>query len=78
VQAVQDLRRLFELVAAYGHGDWVTFDASIIRGLAYYTGAQLRTTSSAHTSYMRRETAFLGDTAGLRRSETATLSVFAD
>ena len=35
---MQDLRRLFELVAAYGHADWVTFDASIIRGLAYYTG----------------------------------------
>ena len=39
LQAVRDLRRLFELVAAYGYADWLAFDASIIRGLAYYTGA---------------------------------------
>ncbi len=39
MQAVRDLRRLLELVDAYGHADWLAFDASIIRGLAYYTGA---------------------------------------
>jgi len=33
-----DLRRLFELLAAYGLEDRVTFDASVVRGLAYYTG----------------------------------------
>ena len=38
-QAVRDLRRLLELVEAYGHTEWLTFDASIIRGLAYYTGS---------------------------------------
>ena len=33
-----DLSRLFELVDAYGLGPWVQFDASVVRGLAYYTG----------------------------------------
>ena len=33
-----DLARLFELLDAYGVADRVEFDASIVRGLAYYTG----------------------------------------
>lgn len=37
-QAVRQLSRLFELCEAYGIGDWVEFDASVVRGLAYYTG----------------------------------------
>jgi histidyl-tRNA synthetase len=36
--ARRDLLRLFELLAAYGLSDRVEFDASIVRGLAYYTG----------------------------------------
>lgn len=36
--AVAELRRLFELAAAYGYADRLLFDASIVRGLAYYTG----------------------------------------
>jgi len=36
--AVADLRRLFDLLACYGLEDRVVFDASIVRGLAYYTG----------------------------------------
>ncbi|RIL01510.1 MAG: histidine--tRNA ligase [Proteobacteria bacterium] len=36
--AVAELRRLFELLAAYGVADRVDFDASVVRGLAYYTG----------------------------------------
>jgi histidyl-tRNA synthetase len=36
--AAASLRELFELLAAYGVGDRVVFDASIVRGLAYYTG----------------------------------------
>jgi histidyl-tRNA synthetase len=36
--AAADLRRLFELLDAYGLGDRVGFDASVVRGLAYYTG----------------------------------------
>jgi histidyl-tRNA synthetase len=33
-----DLSRLLELLDAYGVADRVAFDASIVRGLAYYTG----------------------------------------
>lgn len=36
--AVADLRTLFDLAAAYGYADWLVFDASVVRGLAYYTG----------------------------------------
>ncbi len=35
---VQELRELFSLAASYGYADWLAFDASIVRGLAYYTG----------------------------------------
>jgi histidyl-tRNA synthetase len=37
-RAHADLLRLFELLEAYGVADRVAFDASIVRGLAYYTG----------------------------------------
>jgi histidyl-tRNA synthetase len=33
-----ELRRLFELLDAYGLAGRVAFDASVVRGLAYYTG----------------------------------------
>ena len=36
--AVHQLERLFELCEAYGIEDWILFDASVVRGLAYYTG----------------------------------------
>ncbi|MBW1843863.1 MAG: histidine--tRNA ligase [Deltaproteobacteria bacterium] len=36
--ALAEIARLFELIDAYGHADRVAFDASIVRGLAYYTG----------------------------------------
>jgi histidyl-tRNA synthetase len=36
--AVQQLERLLELCDAYGIRDWILFDASVVRGLAYYTG----------------------------------------
>jgi histidyl-tRNA synthetase len=36
--AVRDLLRLFELLDAYGIAGKVDFDASVVRGLAYYTG----------------------------------------
>lgn len=35
---VTQLRRLFELAEGYGFQDWLAFDASVVRGLAYYTG----------------------------------------
>jgi histidyl-tRNA synthetase len=37
-RAIGELRRLFELLGAYGVADRVDFDASVVRGLAYYTG----------------------------------------
>ena len=36
--AMRELSDLLELCDAYGIRDWVTFDASVVRGLAYYTG----------------------------------------
>lgn len=36
--AVVDLKRFFAEMESYGFGDWVQFDASVVRGLAYYTG----------------------------------------
>ncbi len=36
--ALADLKRLFDLLDAYGVAARVTFDASLVRGLAYYTG----------------------------------------
>ena len=33
-----ELRELFDLLAGYGVADRVVFDASVVRGLAYYTG----------------------------------------
>ena len=35
---VVQLRELFGLAEAYGYADWLRFDASLVRGLAYYTG----------------------------------------
>jgi histidyl-tRNA synthetase len=37
-RALADLRKLYELLDAYGIADQVPFDASVVRGLAYYTG----------------------------------------
>ena len=37
-EAVLELDSLFGLIEAYGASDWVALDASVVRGLAYYTG----------------------------------------
>ncbi len=37
--AVSELNALFDLIDSYGMSEWVEFDASIVRGLAYYTGS---------------------------------------
>ena len=37
--AVSELNSLFDSIDSYGILEWVEFDASIVRGLAYYTGA---------------------------------------
>jgi len=36
--AVQQISKLLTLCEAYGISDWIIFDASVVRGLAYYTG----------------------------------------
>jgi histidyl-tRNA synthetase len=36
--AVQQLERFLDLCQAYGIEDWIVLDASVVRGLAYYTG----------------------------------------
>ena len=37
--AVSELNSLFDSINLYGISEWVEFDASIVRGLAYYTGS---------------------------------------
>ena len=37
--ALSELTQLFGAIDAYGISNWVEFDASIVRGLAYYTGS---------------------------------------
>lgn len=36
--AVADLKSLFQQAESYGYADWLVFDASVVRGLSYYTG----------------------------------------
>ncbi|KAH8055142.1 histidyl-trna synthetase [Aureococcus anophagefferens] len=36
--ALANLREVYALAEAYGYADWLVFDASVVRGLAYYTG----------------------------------------
>ncbi|PNH06479.1 Histidine--tRNA ligase [Tetrabaena socialis] len=37
-EAVDELQRLFALADGYGFREWLLFDPSVVRGLAYYTG----------------------------------------
>jgi len=37
-EAFKELSELFALAEAYGFREWLQFDASVIRGLSYYTG----------------------------------------
>lgn len=37
-EAVADLKQLFFLAEKFGYSEWIQFDASVVRGLAYYTG----------------------------------------
>jgi len=46
--AIADLRRLFELLDAYGIAQYVDFDASVVRGLAYYTGVVFEAYDAEH------------------------------
>ncbi|KAL6523290.1 hypothetical protein OROGR_016893 [Orobanche gracilis] len=38
LEALADLKQLFSLAEKYGYSEWIQFDASVVRGLAYYTG----------------------------------------
>lgn len=42
-KAIAELRMLFQLLDSYGYSDYVIFDASVVRGLAYYTGIVFET-----------------------------------
>ena len=35
---MEDIKRLLALAEDYGIADWLQFDASVVRGLSYYTG----------------------------------------
>ena len=48
-KALADLRELYELLDAYGIADEVPFDASVVRGLAYYTGVVFEAFDAAGT-----------------------------
>lgn len=37
-EGIRDIENLFNLAEAYGYKDWLEFDASVVRGLSYYTG----------------------------------------
>ena len=37
-EAVYELKSIFSLSESYGISDWIELDASVVRGLAYYTG----------------------------------------
>jgi len=47
--ALSDLRHLYDLLDAYGIADAVPFDASVVRGLAYYTGVVFEAFDSGGT-----------------------------
>ena len=36
---LQEIKQIFALAESYGYADWLQFNASVVRGLAYYTGA---------------------------------------
>ncbi len=37
-EGVRDIKRLVSLAEVYGYRDWLVFDATVVRGLSYYTG----------------------------------------
>ena len=44
-EGVRDIQKLLSLTEAYGIKEWLQFDASVVRGLSYYTGKQQRNAS---------------------------------
>jgi histidyl-tRNA synthetase len=56
VEAVADLKKLFSFAEQYGYADWICFDASVVRGLAYYTGIVFEVVFSSSLSYVNSRT----------------------
>ena len=56
VEAVADLKKLFSFAEQYGYADWICFDASVVRGLAYYTGIVFEVVFSPSLSYINSST----------------------
>jgi histidyl-tRNA synthetase len=51
VEVVADLKKLFSFAEQYGYADWICFDASVVRGLAYYTGIVFEVVFSSSLSH---------------------------
>jgi len=56
VEAVADLKKLFSFAEQYGYADWICFDASVVRVLAYYTGIVFEVVFSLSLSYVNSRT----------------------
>ncbi|KAL0484615.1 histidyl tRS [Acrasis kona] len=53
-ESVAELRQLFDLVKGYGVAEYLRFDASIVRGLSYYTGVVFEAFSISRNSELSR------------------------
>lgn len=51
-EAIAELKKLFSLAEKFGFSEWVQFDASIVRGLAYYTGIVFEVRHFLYLFYM--------------------------
>jgi histidyl-tRNA synthetase len=72
--AVADFKKLFSFAEQYGYADWICFDASVVRGLAYYTGIVFEVVISSRLSHTLVE--FLSSTAGLSGTATKLLNSY--
>lgn len=57
MQALAQLRQLMDYAKAYGFEDWLVVDASVVRGLAYYTGVVFEAFDKAGTHPLHIATA---------------------
>jgi histidyl-tRNA synthetase len=48
-ESIQELRQLISLLEMYGIRDYIQFDPSVVRGLAYYTGIVFEGFDRSHT-----------------------------
>jgi histidyl-tRNA synthetase len=53
-EAVKEIQTLFDLAKGYGFADYLIFDASIVRGLSYYTGIVFEAFTRAKDSEISR------------------------